>query len=349
MHDLKDLPKFSDGLSYLYVEHCNIEQQDKSIAIFDQYGITPVPCAALALLMIGPGTSITHAAMKSLSDNGCLVIWAGDEGVRFYAVGFAETRSAKNIIRQAQLTSIPAFRTLVAKKMYSMRFHENLDPNTTIQQLRGKEGNRMKTIYDREGKRTGVTWKGRQYNRANWEQSDPINRAISAANACLYGLSHSAIVSMGYSPSLGFIHIGKILSFVYDIADLYKAEYVLPLCFDIVKESNSQIDQRIRYACRDIFKEKKLLKQIAEDLPQVLDIEGYLDQDGKKIYHNSDLTELDFVSDGSIPGYLWDPQQGVVAGGVNFNERKTTNSSDPSDDSSQSSSFSSSTANSKGD
>lgn len=327
MHDLHDLPKFSDGLSYIFVQHCRIEQQDQSIAIYDQQGVTPIPCASLALIMIGPGTSITHAAIKALSDNGCLAIWCGEEGVRFYASGFGETRSAKNIMRQAQLASIPAFRTIVAKKMYSMRFKENISPEVTIEQLRGREGVRMKMAYANASQETGVPWKGRQYNRNNWDQSDPINRALSAANACLYGLCHSAIISMGYSPALGFVHVGKHLSFVYDIADLYKVDYIIPICFEIVKQDSTHVDSRVRLACREHFKSNHLLGQIAEDIPKVFDIEAYLRDEARQFLHNIDTEEPDFTQDGSIPSYLWDPQSGVVAGGVNFG----VNPSDPND------------------
>ncbi|MDQ2787636.1 MAG: type I-E CRISPR-associated endonuclease Cas1, partial [Chloroflexota bacterium] len=98
--DLHLLPKIRDGWSYLYVEHAKIEQEAKGIAIYDTNGKVPVPCASLALLMLGPGTSVSHAAIRALADNGCLVVWAGEEGVRFYAQGMGETRSAARLLRQ---------------------------------------------------------------------------------------------------------------------------------------------------------------------------------------------------------------------------------------------------------
>lgn len=95
IRDLHLLPKVRDSWSYLYVEHCRIDQEDKAIAIHDAGGKTPVPCAVLTLLMMGPGVTITHAAVRALAENGCLVMWCGEEAVRFYAVGMGETRSSR--------------------------------------------------------------------------------------------------------------------------------------------------------------------------------------------------------------------------------------------------------------
>src|SRR5437867_9703881 len=116
--DLHLLPKVRDSWSYLYVEHCRIDQEDKAIAIHEGNGKTPVPCAVLSLLMLGPGTSITHAAIRTLADNGCLVVWAGEQGVRFYAQGMGETRSSANLLRQAYLHSHIQLRLRVVRAMY---------------------------------------------------------------------------------------------------------------------------------------------------------------------------------------------------------------------------------------
>src|SRR3972149_2376321 len=137
MKDLHILPKVRDSLSYLYVEHCCIDQEAKAIAVHDVEGKTPVPCASLCLLMLGPGTSITHAAIRALAENGCLVLWTGEEGVRLYDQGLGETRSARNLLRQAQLWSKAATRLAVVMRMYRMRFQETLDPELGLQQIRG--------------------------------------------------------------------------------------------------------------------------------------------------------------------------------------------------------------------
>lgn len=307
MKDLHLLPRVRDSWSYLYVEHCKIDQEAKAIAFHDASGTVPVPCAAIMTLMLGPGTSITHAAIRALADNGCLVMWTGEEGVRFYGQGLGETRSARNLLRQARLCSEPALRLEVVTRLYRMRFREPLDPALTLQQIRGREGIRVREAYARASRQTGVEWHGRSYRRDAWASADPINRALSAANSCLYGICHAAIVSAGYSPALGFIHTGKMLSFVYDIADLYKAELTIPLAFRAVAGGSSGLEARLRRACRDVFHAERLLQKIIPNIDQALLIERELEA----------APPLDFDADDALPGGLWDPDVGEVAGGVN--------------------------------
>ncbi len=309
LKDLHELPKVRDSWSYLYVEHCRIDQDAKAIALHDANGKTSIPCASLTTLMLGPGTSITHAAIKTLADTGCLVLWTGEEGVRFYAQGMGETRSARRLLAQARLWSNPQSRLRVVFRMYQMRFDETLDPSTTLRQVRGKEGIRVRETYARFSRETGVEWKGRSYKRDRWSAADPINRALSAANSCLYGVCHAAIVSAGYSPALGFIHTGKMLSFVYDIADLYKTETSMPAAFHAVAEGDTvDLESAVRRTCRDYFHKSKLLARIVSDIEHVLTVE------------TGDESESPLDSDLSLPGGIWDPEHGLVEGGINYSE-----------------------------
>jgi CRISP-associated protein Cas1 len=144
LKDLRVLPKMRDSLSYLYVEHRRVDREEHAIGLWDANGLTAVPCANLTLLMLGPGTRITHAAITTLADNGCMVAWTGEEGVRFYPQGLGETRSARGVIRQAGLVSDPVSRLEVVRKMYAMRFAESPDPTYSLPQLRGLEGVRVR-------------------------------------------------------------------------------------------------------------------------------------------------------------------------------------------------------------
>lgn len=305
--DLHTLPKVRDSLSYLYVEHCRVDQEDKAIAFHDGGGKVPVPCASLVSLMLGPGTTITHAAVRTLAEHGCLVLWTGEMGVRFYAQGMGETRAARNLLHQARLVSTPEWRLRVVRRMYEMRFVEPLDESLTLQQIRGKEGIRVREAYAQASRETGVPWSGRSYRRDNWGSADPVNRALSAANSCLYGVCHAAIVSAGYSPALGFIHTGKMLSFVYDIADLYKADLTVPLAFRAVAEDQASLESRIRRACRDVFHDTRLLQRIIPDIERAL-----------SVLTPSENTEKDFDTEDALPGGLWDPLAGEMEGGVNW-------------------------------
>lgn len=303
MRNLKVLPKVRDSWSYLYVEHARIDQEDKGICIHDAKGRVHVPCASLSLLMLGPGTSVTHAAIMTMAEAGCLVAWCGEQGIRFYAQGMGETRSSANLLQQARLWADPEQRMKIVRRMYEMRFREPLDPDLTLRQIRGKEGARVRSAYVRASETYGVPWSGRSYDRSDWDRSDPVNRALSAANACLYGVCHAAIVAMGYSPALGFIHTGKMLSFVYDIADLYKVDISIPVAFEEAAKGNQKLETRVRHRCRDIFAENRLLYRISIDLEYLFDIET--------------AEEVPVDIDMALPGELWDPE-GNVVGGRNF-------------------------------
>jgi CRISPR-associated protein Cas1 len=304
--DLRTLPKVRDSLSYLYVEHCRIDQEAKAIALHDAKGKTPVPCANLLLLMLGPGTLISHAAVRVLAESGCLVCWVGEEGVRFYAQGLGETRSAHGLLRQASLASHPKSRLAVVMKMYRMRFREALPAGLSLEQIRGKEGIRVREAYARASRESGVPWKGRSYHRDGWQDADAVNRALSAANSCLYGVCHAAIVAAGFSPGIGFIHTGKMLSFVYDIADLYKPEITIPAAFRAAAVGDENIESRARHACRDLFREQQLVARIVPDIKAALSVAG------------DDSAPPDFDWDAAAPGGLWDPNGAVIEGGVNY-------------------------------
>ncbi len=309
--DLHILPKFRDGWSYLYVEHCKVERDASSVALFDMTGKIPVPCATLCLLMLGPGTTISHAAISALADNGCLVSWCGEEGVRFYAHGQSLTRYSHNLLVQVRLWANPEMRLRVVRKMYTMRFVEPLSNDLSLRQIRGKEGIRIREAYAKASRDTGIPWYGRSYDRKNWDASDPVNRALSAANSCLYGICHAGILALGLSPAIGFIHTGKMLSFVYDIADLYKTEVSIPIAFQEAAQGEANLETRVRKKVRDLLKEKRLLNKIVADIQSALDLQGR---------NQGRSGKIDLDADPAIPGTLWDPAEGEKTGGINYAE-----------------------------
>src|ERR1035438_2158807 len=317
--DLHLLPRVEDGWSFLYVQQCRIEQDGKSISVWEDTGRTAVPCAALSLLMLGPGTAITHAAVRTLAESGCMILWCGEEGVRVYGAGLGETRSSRKLLRQAKAWPDPRTRLAVVRRMYARRFDEKVDESLSLKQLRGREGNRVRAFYAEASRASGVEWKGRNYDRASWKTADPINRALSCANSCLYGLCHAAIVAAGYSPAIGFVHTGKALSFVYDVADLYKTVTSIPAAFAAARASPNDIEGPVRRAMRDMFFEERLLERILPDL--ALLFEGF----GEDVEASLDSL-LD--SEDALPSGLWDQEVGSVDGCVNYSE-ETDGSDDP--------------------
>ena len=310
--DYHELPRLEDSLSYLYLEQCRIEQDDLAIAAWDLTGVTHIPIASLNCLLLGPGTVVTHAAMRAIGENGCNVVWVGERGVRMYASATGETRSSRHLLRQAMLATRESLRLRVVARMYRMRFAgEKLPSTLTLQQIRGREGARVRDAYAAAAREHNIPWDRRQYNRDNWDDQSDINKALSAATACLYGVCHAAIVAMGYSPGLGFIHTGKQLSFVYDIADLYRVELAVPTAFASVAEhveerlsggtapkERLQLEQRTRYAMRQAFLREKLLQRIPKDIANCLNIPV-------------NLSEIDpYADDPARPSELWTPASG---------------------------------------
>ena len=272
IRDLHELPKLRDSMSYLYLERCIIDRKYHAVEAIDKNGRTLIPAANLSVLLLGPGTSITHEAVKTLTDNGCSILWVGEGAVRMYAQGHGETRRAYQLLKQAELASNPVTRLEVVLRMYEFRFGEKLDPTLTLEQVRGYEGQRVRQAYQEASKQWGVPWHGRKYDRSNWQAADPVNKALSAANAALNGVCHAAIVSAGYSPGLGFIHTGKQFSFVYDIADLYKTAISIPIAFYEASQGEYQLESRVRRTCRDAFYKLKLLGRIVSDIDHILDL-----------------------------------------------------------------------------
>lgn len=269
-HTMRDLPKIRDSLSFLYFEYGHVEQSKLGVEFVNQQARIPLPVASLAALLLGPGTTITHGAVRTLAEAGCSLIWCGEQGVRCYAQGLGETHKAYRLMRQAELSAVPETRLQVVERMYRARFPEPLPPGLRLEQLRGREGIRVREAYAQAAKRYGVAWEGRNYDRNDWNAADSVNRALSAANACLHGLVHAALLSSGYSPALGFIHQGKQLSFVYDIADLYKMQVTVPVAFSTVAEGLPTLETHVRRRCRDAFTNLRLLQRIVPDVDRLL-------------------------------------------------------------------------------
>jgi CRISPR-associated protein Cas1 len=270
----RTLPKVRDRLSFLYFEHCRIEQDVKAIAILQEKDRYRIPCASISTLMLGPGTCITHAAIKTLAENACEVHWVGADALRFYTHGSGSASNTERLFHQARLWADSLQRLGVVRRMYQFRFQEDLAADLTLQQIRGFEGVRVRTLYSQLSKATGVEWKGRDYKQSDWNDANPINQALSIANACLYAVCQSALNSVGYSTALGFIHTGKPLSFVYDVADMYKAETSIPAAFEAVADTYFDLEEIIRRKCREKFFQARLMQRLIQDVDQVLQYGG---------------------------------------------------------------------------
>lgn len=298
--DLQALPRVQDRMTFIYLEHCQLSREDSAITVRDERGVVHIPAAAISVLLLGPGTTVSHRAMELIGDAGVCVLWIGEQGVRYYAGGRPLTHNSSLLMKQAELVSNQRSHLNVARKMYQLRFPDEDVDGLTMQQLRGREGSRIRAVYREASKKYGIIWNGRDYKPDDFVSGDPVNQALSSAHACLYGLAHAVIVALGCSPGLGFVHIGHERSFVYDIADLYKAEITIPLAFEIAAENPPDLPSVVRRRTRDAMTKNKILKKMVRDI-------NWLFSDN----------EEPPASDESIV-YLWDDIFGTVPNGISY-------------------------------
>lgn len=296
--ELQALPQVKDRMTFLYLEHCTLGRQDGAITVTDEKGVIHIPAAAISVLLLGPGTRVTHRAMELMGDTGVGAVWVGEHGVRYYAHGRPLTTRAGLLLRQAELVTNTRKHLAVVRKMYQLRFPGEDVSRLTMQQLRGREGSRVRSVYRKASRESGVPWNGRLYSPDDFSAGDKVNQALSAGHACLYGLAHAVIVALGCAPGLGFVHVGHEGSFVYDIADLYKAEVTIPIAFRVAAEDPEDLPAVVRRRVRDAMVEHHVLERMVHDIRWLLQDEE---------------TPEETV-------YLWDDRLGTVANGISYFE-----------------------------
>ncbi len=272
---LKPIP-IKERLSVVFVERGEIDVVDGAFVRVDQQGLrvrpvlTHIPIGGVACIMLEPGTRVSHAAAALAGRVGTLLVWVGEAGVRLYSSGQPGGARADRLLYQAKLALDDALRLKVVRRMYAIRFGEEPPARRSVEQLRGIEGARVRRSYQLLAQKFGVKWNGRGYDPEDWDVSDLPNRCLSSATAALYGVTEAAVLAAGYAPAVGFIHTGKPLSFVYDIADIYKFETVVPAAFRVAANPPLNPERAVRLACRDMFRQTRLLDRIIPDIEKIL-------------------------------------------------------------------------------
>lgn len=297
------LARVGDRISFLYAERCVVNREGNSLTILDQRGVAHLPATQIAALLLGPGTKITYAAMALLGDAGVSTVWVGERGVRYYAHGRSPAKSSRMAEIQAEVVTHQRKRLDCARRMYSMRFPGEDVSGLTMAQLRGREGARMKKIYVAESARTGVYWNRRSYDPNDFDSSDPINQALTAGSAALYGVAHAVITALGFVPALGVVHTGTDRALVYDIADLYKAEISIPAAFDAVAAARGKPSVEVRRHVRDYVVSHGLMPRMVKDMKYLFDV-----------------PDEELVSDAEL--MLWSELE-VIASGMNWAEEES--------------------------
>ncbi|GIX15248.1 MAG: CRISPR-associated endonuclease Cas1 [Paracoccaceae bacterium] len=269
-----------DRASLVFVERAQLDVEDGCFVAIDETGIrTVIPVGGIACLMLEPGTRVSHRAAALAAQAGTLLTWVGEGAVRLYSAGRPGGERADKLLWQAQIALDDSARLRVVRKMYELRFGEPAPQRRSIDQLRGIEGVRVRESYALLARQHGVDWRRRAYDPGDWEAADLPNRCLSAATACLHGLCEAAVLAAGYSPAIGFLHTGKALSFVYDIADLWKLSTVVPEAFRIAGLAqrgrlDMPAERAVRHACRDSFRRTRLLERIIPQIEEILSAGG---------------------------------------------------------------------------
>ncbi|ATL66776.1 type I-E CRISPR-associated endonuclease Cas1e [Nocardia terpenica] len=302
---INELVRAQDRLSFIYLERSTVHRDANAITATDERGVVHIPAATLGALLLGPGTRVTHQAMMLLAESGSTAVWVGERGVRYYAHGRSLARSSRLLEAQAAAVSNQTTRLRVARTMYEMRFPGEDVSALTMQQLRGREGARVRNLYREHATRTGIEWSRRKFDPNDFTSGDLVNQALSAATTCLYGIAHAVVVALGCAAGLGFVHTGHERSFVFDLADLYKAEFAIPVAFDTAAEGGDDIPSATRRAVRDVVHAGNLLERCCKDIHALLLPD---EPDAAQIW-DTDVVEL------------WD-RKGNVAAGISYDDEE---------------------------
>jgi len=268
------LPQVKDKYPFIYLERGRLEVDDASVQWIDsESNVVRLPIATLNCLLLGPGTSVTHEAVKVVAQSNCSICWVGEDSLLFYANGQTPTADTRNMRAQMQLAADPKKSVEVARRMYAKRFPQAELSGKNLKQMMGMEGYRVRALYEQKGQEYGVGWKGRSYTPGKFELSDITNQVMTSSNAALYSIISSALHSMGYSPHIGFIHSGSPLPFVYDLADLYKEYLCIDLAFSLTLDMAGNYNKhKVSTAFRQRVIEADLLGKIGPDIEVMLGV-----------------------------------------------------------------------------
>lgn len=270
------LPQVKDKYPFLYLERGRLEIDDSSVKWIDsEANVVPLPVATLNALLLGPGTTVTHDAIKTATAANCAVCWVGEDSLLFYAAGFLPTADTRNLKQQIELSANPEKSVEVARRMFVRRFPDADLQGKTLKEMMGMEGHRVRALYQTKAEEYQVGWKGRKFAPGKFDLSDIANQVLTASNAALYGILSSAVHSMGYSPHIGFIHSGSPLPFIYDLADLYKEHLCIDLAFALTRDMAGRYNKhKVSSSFRERVIDMDLLARLAEDIPDMLGVKN---------------------------------------------------------------------------
>jgi CRISPR-associated protein Cas1 len=264
------LPRLEDRVTFLYLDYCRILQTSTGVAgIFEPEGGPPeeleVPAGSLAVLLLGPGTSITNPAVGTLARAGCTVVFTGTDGMVTYGMATPLTASGEWAQAQARMWADPHSRLSAARWLYEKRFPGvDFPEDMKLQALRGLEGHRVKLAYQQMAAEHHL----KRFRRITVGASDPVNVSLNIGNAVLYGCAAAVCSALSLNPALGVIHHGDAGAFLFDLADLYKLRTSVPAAF-AAATAPDPIRQTRRHL-REHFRDQKMLKDMMNTVLELL-------------------------------------------------------------------------------
>lgn len=270
----------SDRHGLIYLERGRLEVEDGCLRFVTagggglQQGDYQLPHQSLSIILIGPGSSVTHDALRILSAHGCALAAVGSGGVRFYTAPPLLPDTSALARRQVMLWSDPKLRVDIARRMYSIRFGEETKART-IEMLRGMEGARLRRLYELTAQRYGVPWQGRRYDRANPNATDLPNQAINHAASAVEAAAAIAVAATATIPQLGFVHEDSGQSFVLDVADLVRHDVTLPIAFaatkHCMKSKGDNLERTVRTNASEVFNRQQVVAGLIDHIKALLD------------------------------------------------------------------------------
>ncbi|WP_173934951.1 type I-E CRISPR-associated endonuclease Cas1e [Chelativorans sp. Marseille-P2723] len=268
----------SDRHGLVWLDRGRLEVEDGCLRFLTagggelQAGDYQIPHQSLSVILLGPGTSVTHDALRLLARHGCALAAIGEGAVRFYTAPPLMPDSSAIAREQVRLWADPATRMEVARAMYAIRFGE-IVRTRDIEVLRGQEGARIKRSYQLAAERHGLPWKGRRYDRDNPNKGDIPNQALNHAASAMRAAGCVAVAAVGAIPQLGFVHEDSGQSFVLDIADLYRHDVTLDIAFGAAAEclkSGESVERLTRRRAARLFRQRNVIPSMIDRIKSLI-------------------------------------------------------------------------------
>ena len=256
------------------------DRDDTSSLESGEYGI---PFQSLSMILLGPGSTVSHDALRLMGRHGTALVAVGEDGVRCYTAPplLPDTSDIARRQMRAWADSQDS-RITIARKMYALRLGEVL-PHQSLDALRGIEGARMKQTYKNLARRYGITWQGRRYDRANPMAADIANQAINHASVAVTSAAVIAVTAVGAIPQLGFIHEHSGEAFALDIADLFRDTVLLPAAFKSARAAENpymNIERQTRRITGDMLRTEKVIPKMIDRIKVLFEDVRLVEGDG---------------------------------------------------------------------